>query len=90
MSGVEAAEVGRGSPADPKTDQSGVGNLCVARHDEEVAAGDEVDLVGAEILVDRREHAQYQRVVQLVDVQPLAEDAVVGQVAPDAGRRTRW
>ena len=56
---------------------------AVARDHEDVAAGHEVDLVGAKVPVDRRQDAQHQPVVQLVHVEPLPEDAVVAEVAPD-------
>jgi hypothetical protein len=56
----------------------------IAGDHQEVSPGDQVDLVGSKVLVNRGEHAHDQRVVQLVGVQPLAEDAALRQVPAHA------
>ena len=58
--------------------------LVVRRDDQDVGFRREEDLVRCEVLVDRLDHAQHETVVDLVQVQPLSEDAVRREIGADA------
>ena len=59
-------------------------DAIVARDDEDVGVRGEKDLVRREVLVERGEHFRRERIVELIEVQPLPEDAAVSEVCAHA------
>ena len=68
------------SPGKCTTFQSGFGSAPVRGDDQNVRARCEEDLVRREVLVERGQHLRRQLVIELVEMQPLAEDATVGEM----------
>ena len=58
--------------------------LGVGRHDQNVDVVGQVDRIRAEVAMQRREHVEHERVVYLIEMQPLPEHALGREVGTHA------